>query len=150
MDPGSVDDAIGGAPDPGTTTNEREPSESGPGTDEPEPSDSGPGATPWVVLGASAAVGVVALGTGLAAHGIHGDLEDDCPGGVCAADRAGDVDKGQALARTSTALTFVALAGAVTGVVLFFVGGDESDDDGPAVAVAPTRGGGYVESRWSF
>lgn len=117
-------------------------------TDEGDPSE-GPGALPWVVLGASAAVGVVALGTGLAAHGIHGELEEDCPGGVCPADRAGDVDKGQALARASTALTFVALAGAVTGVILFFVGGD-GDDDEPALSVAPTRGGGYVEGRWAF
>ena len=35
------------------------------------PEASGPGALPWVVLGASAAVGIAALGTGLAAHGLH-------------------------------------------------------------------------------
>lgn len=107
-------------------------------------------AAPWIVLGASAAVGVVALGTGLAAHGIHGELEDDCPGGVCPAERAGDVDKGRALARASTALTFVALAGAVTGVILFFVGGEEERTDRVALEMAPTRGGGYVQGRLTF
>ena len=116
----------------------------------PEPESGGPGATPWIVLGASAALGAVALGTGLAAHGLHGDLEDDCPGGVCPADRAGDIDRGQALGRASTALSFIALAGAVTGVVLFFVGGDDGDEDRVALEMAPTRGGGYVQGRLTF
>lgn len=116
--------------------------------DQQDAPSTGPGALPWAVLGASAALGVAALGTGLAAHGIHGELEDDCPGGVCSADRAGDIDRGRALGRASTALSFIALAGAVTGVILFFVGGD--DDDDLALDVAPTRGGGYVQGRLTF
>jgi hypothetical protein len=112
--------------------------------------DAGPGLAPWIVLGASGALGVVALGTGLAAHGLHGDLEEDCPDGVCPADRAGSIDKGQALARASTALTFIAIAGAATGVVLFFVGGEADEEDRASLDVSPLRGGGYVQGRLRF
>jgi len=135
------------APDAGDDT----PDEAIADRDAPDaPEASGPGALPWVVLGASAAVGIAALGTGLAAHGLHGELEDDCPGGVCAPDRAGDIDRGRALGRASTALTFIALAGGITGVILFFVGGDDDDDARVALDVAPTRGGGYVQGRLAF
>ncbi|MAQ13544.1 MAG: hypothetical protein CMN30_01915 [Sandaracinus sp.] len=119
--------------------------------EDPGPAEAeGSSVVPWVVLGASGAVGVAALAIGLRAHAIHGDLEDDCPAGVCAADRQDDIDRGQALARTSTALTFVAAAGAITGVVLLLVGGGPDEDERVALEVAPTRGGGYVQGRVTF
>ena len=106
---------------------------------------------PWTVLGVSGALAVVALGTGLAAHGKHGDLEEDCPDRVCPADRADAIDRGEALARTSTAFTFIAAAGAIAGVVLLLVGGDDDEDESRAtLEVAPTRGGGYVQGRLVF
>ena len=66
--------------------------------EDPGPAEAeGSSVVPWVVLGASGAVGVAALAIGLRAHAIHGDLEDDCPAGVCAADRQDDIDRGQAV-----------------------------------------------------
>ena len=110
----------------------------------------GPRLLPWMVMGASAVVGVVALGIGVRAHAIHGDLETACPTGVCSPNQQDDIDRGQALARTSTALTSIAAAGATTGVVLFFVGGDDEDEGRAHLEVAPTRGGGYVQGRVPF
>ena len=129
----------------------------------PRPEDGGPSVAPlavggWVVGGASVAFGVVSLVTGMVAHGIHRDLEARCPAGVCPADAEVDADRGRRLARTSTAFTFLAAAGAVTAVVLFIVGGD-SDDDGDLarpggarlrVDATPLPGGGFAAAMATF
>ncbi|HJL01669.1 MAG TPA: tetratricopeptide repeat protein [Polyangiaceae bacterium LLY-WYZ-15_(1-7)] len=115
---------------------------------EPE-DDGGPNVLAWSTLGASAAVGVTSLITGVVGHGIAQDLDEDCPGGVCPADRRGDANRGRALARTSTALMFVAAAGAATSLVLFLVGGEDADRPEPAahLELAPLPGGAFVSAR---
>jgi len=80
----------------------------------------------WPVLavgGTAVAAAVVALATGLRAHGYYGDLESRCPDGRCPSGFEDDRARGRALARASTALTFasVALAGA-TAVLWVYEG----------------------------
>jgi tetratricopeptide (TPR) repeat protein len=78
------------------------------------------------VLGFSLAAGAlataaVALGTGLRAHELYLALEDQCSGGVCVGDFTDRRDRGRALARASTGLTFVSIAlaaGAATTLLL--------------------------------
>ncbi|MDB4986650.1 MAG: hypothetical protein JWN04_1828 [Myxococcaceae bacterium] len=71
------------------------------------------------VGGAALVTAVVSLGTGLRAHHIYNDLDGRCPGGRCDAPFRSDRDHGQALARTSTAFTFVSVALAGSAAVLW-------------------------------
>jgi tetratricopeptide (TPR) repeat protein len=74
-----------------------------------------------VLLGLGAAVGVAALGTGLAAEARHAALEADCPGRVCAPELAPGIDELRTLGLATDALLGVGgallLSGAVTLVV---------------------------------
>jgi tetratricopeptide (TPR) repeat protein len=104
-------------------------------------------------MGVGAASGAIAIGTGVAAHGIHGDLEALCgPSGTCPASADDDIAHGQRLARASTAMTFIGIAAAGAGVVLVILGRDTSDDEEPAVAFSPwvLPNGGGAELRLSF
>ena len=78
--------------------------------------------------------------TGIVAHGQHSDLEREC-GGPCPPDRQGDVDHGERLARTSTALTFVSVAAVGTGVVLLLLGRGDGDDTAVTASAGATRDG---------
>lgn len=69
--------------------------------------------------GAALVVGVVALGTGLRAHHLYKQLDSRCPAGACEEGFESTRGKGQALSRTSTALTFASLALAGTAAVLW-------------------------------
>lgn len=114
------------------------------------PSGQGSAIAGWGLLGLGAASGVVALATGLAAHGIHGDLEDSCgEARVCAADQQADIDKGQRLARTSTTMMFIGIAGAAAGVLVLVLGGG-GDEDSVAASVAPVPGGAYASAALRF
>lgn len=104
----------------------------------------------WLTLGGAAAIGVVSLATGLVSRGTHSDLEDSCSP-TCPADRAGDIESGQRMARVSTALSGIALAAAIAGVVLVIVGGDDGEPDESAsteVALLPSLGGASVRVRY--
>jgi hypothetical protein len=84
-----------------------------------------------VVGGAAIAAGVVALATGLRAHGIYSDLEDQCDADAgCDPSFASDRNHGRALSRASTALTFGAVALAGTAAVLWVVDVKKSDERG--------------------
>jgi hypothetical protein len=64
-----------------------------------------------LILAATAvATGLASLGIGLRAHGIYVDLERRCDDGLCTEAARDDRERGQRLARTSTGLTFAALA----------------------------------------
>jgi hypothetical protein len=71
----------------------------------------------WTSLGAGVAMGAAALGAGLRSHAMYQDLVDHCP----CPERGADIDRGQALGRASTALTFVGAAAGVAGTVLLVV-----------------------------
>lgn len=76
----------------------------------------------WITLaagGAAIVVGAVALGTGLRAHHFYGQLDGRCPHAACEPGFESTRDKGQALSRTSTALTFASAALATTAAVLW-------------------------------
>jgi tetratricopeptide (TPR) repeat protein len=90
-----------------------------PAADEREAPRFWPPRLPTLIVGTSAlAVGIASLGVGLRAHGLYGDLEGRCDGGVCAPAQRDDRDRGQRLARTSTGLSFAALAlGSATAVL---------------------------------
>jgi len=76
---------------------------------------------PTLVMGGSAvALGIGALITGLFAHTKHAELEDSCPGDVCASRYNADRTRGKRLARTSTGLSFAALLLAGGTAALWF------------------------------
>jgi tetratricopeptide (TPR) repeat protein len=82
-----------------------------------------------VVGGVAIAAGVVALATGLRAHGIYHDLEKRCDAsGACDPPFAGDRDHGRALSRSSTALTFASVALVGAAAVMWVI--DEKKSDG--------------------
>jgi tetratricopeptide (TPR) repeat protein len=65
---------------------------------------------PTLILGGAAAAGaLLAVATGWAAHAEYGDLEQRCRDG-CPDDIEADKERGQRLARTSTGMTFAAIA----------------------------------------
>lgn len=99
------------------------------------------------------ASGIVSLATGIRAHRIHNDLEDTCPTGICSPDLGSRINKGQRLARTSTALTFVAAAAGIAGLVVLLTGGGDEDEEAseaPQLSIAPTQGGAYASGSISF
>jgi len=84
---------------------------------------------PWVALGVAGAAAIGAAVTGIVAVGIYDGLDRDCPGGLCPADRQGDIDTGSALSTASTVLTIVAVAAAGAGVALLLFGGSDDPDE---------------------
>lgn len=72
-----------------------------------------------VALGVGGAGLVVGGVTGLLALGKHGDLEGQCPNGVCPPDRQGDVDSYQTMGTLSTIGFIVGAVGVGAGVVLW-------------------------------
>lgn len=82
-----------------------------------------PSAVTLAAGSAALVVGAVALGTGVRAHHLYGQLNDRCPGGQCEPGFEATRDHGRALSRTSTALTFasVALAGATAVLWIYDV-----------------------------
>jgi tetratricopeptide (TPR) repeat protein len=95
----------------------------------PQPATQGPpprARFPYTVGLAIGAVGVAvlasALGTGLEAHKIHGDLEAHCPGMVCPTQgMVDDANTGKTLAVTSDALLGIGAAALAVGVVLIIL-----------------------------
>lgn len=102
----------------------------------------GPGVVPWVVGGVGVAAIVAGAITGGMALGLESDLEGACPGNVCPADRADDVDRLSTLATTTDVLLIGGAALVATGVVLYFVLPRDGDEGGEAVALRPTGGCG--------
>jgi tetratricopeptide (TPR) repeat protein len=103
------------------------------------------GAMWWTGLGAAGLAGasaIIAVATGIAAHRTHGSLEENCPGGICPEERAGELDRGRRLAVTSTAFTFVGIGAGVAAALLFILGRDRGEQPEPAVQV--TGGPGMV------
>jgi hypothetical protein len=78
-------------------------------------------------------LGLCALGTGLGAVVAEGALEDECPDGVCGAERADDVDRYYALAHTTTAMLVGGGAALGVGLVLYLT----APDADAAAAVGP-------------
>lgn len=74
---------------------------------------------PTLAVGGGAAASVVlAIATGFAAHAKYKDLDGRCPEGACDDGYQADRDRGQRLARSSTAFTFAAVAlGGVTAAL---------------------------------
>lgn len=73
------------------------------------------------LAGGALATAVVALGTGLRADNLYDALVDQCPQDRCTGDFTERRDRGLALARASTAMTFVSIAlgvGAATTLLL--------------------------------
>lgn len=99
---------------------------------------------PLTWLGSGAALGVVALGTGLAAHQRHGDLQSACEGSVCPAEAKSDRDRGKRLAVTSTVFTGLAVAAGAVGGVLFFTGNDDESSGSAQAHVEIAPGPGAV------
>ena len=95
-----------------------------------------------------------ALVTGLVSHSKYGDLEDACADdGACPPDRQGDIDRGRALGRASTALTFGGAAVGAVGLLLFLLGRPADDADDPSettVSVRPGPGSVGAELEVSF
>lgn len=79
-----------------------------------------PPRAPTLAVGAVAlAAGAAALGTGLRGHKLYRDLEARCPGARCPASFEEDRDRGRALTRASTGLSFALLGLAGATAVLW-------------------------------
>ena len=70
---------------------------------------------------------MAALGTGIASNNIDKRLEDACPNDVCGPGYADDIDRGSALAATSTAMLVVGGSASVAGVVLLMLAPDAEE-----------------------
>lgn len=93
-----------------------------------------------VTLSIGGALGIAAIITGAVAHSTYESLSAACtPEGLCPADRQGDIDTGNALAITSTVLTFTSIAALGVGVVLMIVdsGGGSSEHAGIELIPGP-------------
>ena len=79
-----------------------------------------PPRTHTLVLGSTALLtGVVSLAVGVRAHRIHDGLEQRCESDLCSPDERNELERGQRLGRTSTGLSFAALALASATAVLW-------------------------------
>ena len=96
----------------------------------PRGAGSGPPIAAIVTMSAGGALGVVALITGLLAHGTYSDLQTACPDGLCPPDRASDLSSGKGMALASTVLTGLAVVAGGVGLVLLLLG--DSDEAAPA------------------
>jgi tetratricopeptide (TPR) repeat protein len=82
------------------------------------------------LVGGGGAMLAGALATGLAARGVHADLERACGAGPCDPARAGDADRGRALAVATDVLWVTGAVAASAGLALLFTVG-RAEDDGP-------------------
>jgi tetratricopeptide (TPR) repeat protein len=116
---------------------------------ETDSSDGGMSAVPGLaVLGGSAAVGVIALVTGLVAHSAYTDLEEMCPGGVCSAELQSDIDSGETMALVSTIMTGIAVAGGIAGAVLLVLAATSGGSEDAPVQAGPGDFGASVRVRF--
>jgi tetratricopeptide (TPR) repeat protein len=109
-----------------------------------------PPSTYTLVLGSTAVVtGVLSLALGVRAHNIHDGLEQRCEGGLCAPDERHELEHGQRLARTSTGLSFAALAlGAASAVLWVF--DVKRERASTRLALGIERGGLAAHVRWEL
>ena len=77
----------------------------------------------------------------MAAMSKKSTLEDRCEGNHCPASSAGEADTIKNMNLTADVLFGVAAVGIVTGVILFFVEGDDESDTEVAVTPAVTASG---------
>lgn len=112
--------------------------------------DASSGALGWALLGTGAAAGITSLVTGLVANSIHQDLEASCgESRTCSPDQQSDIDRGQRLARTSTAMMFIGIAGVTAGVIALVLHRPIQDDPVQAT-ISPVQGGAFVSTSVSF
>lgn len=99
-----------------------------------------------VVAGVGVAAGIASLATGLAAHDAYGQLEANCPGGVCPPSEYGTLDSGSSLATASTALLIGAGVAAAAGVTLLAIdlASGPSASEHARIEILPAPGGVVV------
>lgn len=150
------------APAPIPTPPAAEPSPAAESTGEPaatttpepeydEPAAEGTNLVPFIVMGVGGAMVVGSLVTGAMASSAQSELEDKCPERTgCDASLQDTQSRGETLALVTDVLLFGGIAVAGTGVVLFFLGGDDapSDDVAFAAACAPGKCGGAMRMRF--
>jgi hypothetical protein len=90
----------------------------------------------YVALGVGAAGLATGSVLGLMTMKQHSDLKDECPAGVCGADKQGDLDSAKRLGNFSTIAFGVGGAGLLLGTVLFFTAGPSRAD---RAGLAPER-----------
>ncbi len=134
-----IEEEMGRREEASTPTQSPEPSDSSETSDsaEPAPDSSGREAnlTPTVtVLSVAGAVGLAAIGTGVASFVVRNDIASDCVDSVCPASRRADADTMHSLAIATDVLMGVSLIGIAVGIVLRLTadGGEE-----PSVACGP-------------
>jgi hypothetical protein len=105
----------------------------------------------WATAGVGAALLAGGGATGIWALSLDADLEDACRDGHCPASRASDIDRLEALARTTNVLLGLGAAAAAAGVVMLLLDAPETE---PGVEttwnVAPAPGGFAAGVRHRF
>jgi hypothetical protein len=92
----------------------------------------------WVAFGVGAA-GLVAAGvTGGMALAAEADLSERCPGKVCAAEDAADLDRAKALGNGATASAVIGSMGIALGIATLIIDLTWPADDGAGVQLGPT------------
>lgn len=82
---------------------------------------------PIVLLAVGAAALATALGTGLRARSLDGDVRDQCTGNVCPGNIESDARRVTRLARTTDAMAGVAGAALLSGVLWWVLSGGDED-----------------------
>jgi tetratricopeptide (TPR) repeat protein len=109
-----------------------------------------PPSTLTLALGGSAlATGIVSLAVGVRAHRMHQGLEQRCQDALCSPSERDQLDHGQRLARTSTGLTFAALALA-SATAVFWVLDVRRERARPRLALGVGRGSCHAQLRWEL
>jgi hypothetical protein len=106
-------------------------------------------ALPKVLIFGGFGLAIVGVGvgtvTGLMSISKTNELKDQCPNGLCASDKQGDIDSAKGLGNISTIAFIAGGVGVAAGVVgLVLSGGSKKEEPPPAAArVRPVLGPGY-------
>lgn len=108
----------------------------------------------WVGFG----VGMAGLATWAITGGIaaaeKSSLDDDCPDGICAAERTDDLEEAQTLADVATIGMVATIAGALWCTISWLVQAGLSDDEAESgaaqLSLRPALGPGYAGLRGEF
>ena len=115
-----------------------------------EAADAGPSTLAYVAWSVGAAGLILGGVTGGLALSGTADLEHDCPGQSCPADRQSDIDSITTLSHTSTVGFVVGGAAVAGGLLLWLISGGEPEAAEHGAALSPLIGPGLFGLKGAF